>query len=153
MPRILIAAATAATGLALLTGCDFGTKTAPAKPVTATAPAAPGSAQATGGAASGKGPTRNFPNAKAAADALVAAWNIGDKNAALLAAGPNTVEKVFSSVVNTDAKIQACDPGSQSGVSYAYDCYYRYDGGSTHFYVNAYAPSGWRVVDYKQVLG
>src|SRR4051812_20575075 len=109
MPRILIAAATAATGLALLTGCDFGTKATPAKSVTATAPAATGSAQAPGsaasGKASGKGPTRNFANAKAAADALVAAWNIGDKNAALLAAGPNTVEKVFSSVVNTDAKI------------------------------------------------
>ena len=27
------------------------------------------------------------------------------------------------------------------------------NGQFTHFYVDAYAPSGWRVVDYKQVAG
>lgn len=153
MSRILIVTATAATGLALLTGCSLVSKATPAKTVTATAAASPSSAQATGSAAPGKGPTKTYPDAKSAAEALVAAWNIGDKNAALLAAGPRTVEKVFESVVNTDAKIEACNPGAQSGVSYAYDCYYRYNGGSTHFYVNAYAPSGWRVVDYRQITG
>jgi hypothetical protein len=149
MSRILIAAAAAATGLALLTGCDLGAKATPAKPVTGKVAA--GGTQPTGSTSPGKGPVKNFADAKAAAEALVAAWNLGDKNAALLAAGPKTVEKVFASVVNTDAKIEACTPGAQSGVAYAYDCYYRYDGGSTHFYVDAYAPTGWRVVDYKQV--
>jgi hypothetical protein len=148
MSRILIATAATAAGLALLTGCDLGAKATPAKPVTGTVA---GGTQPTGSSTPGKSPAKSFADAKAAAEALVAAWNIGDKNAALLAAGPKTVEKVFASVVNTDAKIEACTPGAQSGVSYAYDCYYRYDGGSTHFYVDAYAPSGWRVVDYKQV--
>jgi hypothetical protein len=168
MSRILIATATTVTGLALLTGCGLVPKATAAIPattvtatqsasVTATQSTSPGysepagSPQATDTATPGNGAT--YADAKAAAEALVAAWHIGDKNAALLAAGPQTVEKVFSSVVDTDAKIQACVPGAQSGVSYAYDCYYHQNGQFTHFYVDAYAPSGWRVVDYKQVAG
>ena len=162
MSRILIATATTVTGLALLTGCGLtfkATATVPTPTVTATESASPGysepagSPQATDTSTPGEGATKKYADAKAAAEALVAAWHIGDKNAALLAAGPQTVEKVFSSVVDTGAKIQACIPGAQSGVSYAYDCYYHQNGQFTHFYVDAYAQTGWRVVDYKQVAG
>jgi hypothetical protein len=157
MSRILIATVTAATGLSLLTGCDLIAKAVPTPTASAPAPTSPNGPEPTAGSQApdtsappqGNG-SGTYADAKAAADALVAAWHIGDKNAAMKAAESNTVEKVFSSVVDTDAKIQTCVPGSQSGVSYAYDCYYRSGGYLTHFYVNPYAQYGWRVVEYKQ---
>ena len=175
LSRVLPLAASLAAGLVLITGCDLGGGSSPgAAPATQSpaaqapspsgseappSPAAPSESApsvpaAPSGPATPSSPAQGavFPNAKAAADALVAAWHIGDKEAARKAAGPNTVEKIFAgAVVDTDAKVEGCNPGSSVGVSYAYDCYYRYEGGSTHFYVDPYPPTGWRVVNFTQI--
>ncbi|GAA2719229.1 hypothetical protein [Actinocorallia aurantiaca] len=158
MPRLSLYAVSLATGLVLLSGCGLldGADEKSSTSGTPSAPAAPTDADAVPATPSGSDPAQpapagGFESPQAAVQALIDAWNKGDKQAALKAAGPNTVEKVFAGVVNVDAKIEGCQKGSESGVSYAWDCYYRYDGGSSHFYVDPYPATKWRVVNFTQV--
>ncbi|GAA3234553.1 hypothetical protein [Actinocorallia longicatena] len=155
MVRNSLIAAVATAGVLALTGCEVSIGSDSAKPTETAAPAATSAPSAApSGSATAAAPPKAgvFATAKDAADALVAAWHLGDKTQALKAAGPNTVEKVFASAISDD-KIQACRAGSEAGVSYAYDCYYAWkDGTTSHFYVDPYPATGWRVVNYQQIL-
>ncbi|MBW8482426.1 hypothetical protein [Actinomadura parmotrematis] len=139
--------------LLLTAGCSLGNDPSPKSAATpgASAPGASTTGPASAGTPAAGG---RFPTAQAAAEALLAAWHKGDKNAALKAGGPRTVDKVFAGAVDTTTRIQSCRQGSAVGVSYAYDCYYAAQGGgSTHFYVDPYPATGWRVVNFAQNNG
>ncbi|MEO3784626.1 hypothetical protein ABGB12_14920 [Actinocorallia sp. B10E7] len=165
MSRALVLAA--AAGLVLLTGCTSDDKPAasPTPPATATAPSDSPSAPPSAGippqtgvspsqapAAPSQAPAPiTFGSAQQAADHLITAWRKGDRGAALQAAGPNTVEKVFALPAPAVDRVEGCDPGSEAGdPSYAYRCHYLYEGGASHLWINAYAATGWRVENFTQ---
>lgn len=170
MSRVLALAA--AAGLVLLTGCTSDDKpepprAAPPAPVTApatdpSAPPSPGAPAQEGDPASPPAPPPEAPaapsappitfgSAQQAADHLITAWRAGDRGAALQAAGPNTVAKVFALPAPAVDKVEGCDPGSEAGnAAYAYRCHYLYEGGSSHLWINSYAATGWRVENFTQ---
>jgi hypothetical protein len=116
-------------------------------PAVPAVPAVPGGAGVTPGALPEGLPAKVFATPKEATAYLVDAWRRGDKRAALLAAGPNTVAKVFA-VRYVTTPIDECGPGSQYGTTHAYHCYHRYEGGSTGFDVDPYPVTGYRVVNF-----
>ncbi|MCW2885070.1 MAG: hypothetical protein JWL58_1932 [Streptosporangiaceae bacterium] len=172
---LAVAAVAAAAGLTLLTGCQNGPTagaagSTPAGPTTETAsPGAGGTVTPSpGGPASGPSksvhspgakpgtpgtpgtqpdgvPVKRFATPNEAATYLVDAWRRGDRQAALRAAGPNTVGKMFA-VRYVETPIDECTP--QSGSGHAFFCYHRYEGGSTGFDVDPYPSSGYRVVNF-----
>ncbi|WP_106402108.1 hypothetical protein [Actinocorallia populi] len=161
MSRVL---ALAAAGMIVLTGCipgpnDKGETSVPVSP-SAPATAAPpdaGTPPQTGTtappqtAAPAAPAGITFGSAREAADHLITAWRSGDRNAALQAAGPNTVAKVFALPAPAAAGVEGCDPGSEAGdASYAYRCHYLYEGGSSHLWINAHTAAGWRVENFTQ---
>ncbi|MGI8332114.1 hypothetical protein ACRYCC_19280 [Actinomadura scrupuli] len=113
-------------------------------------PGAPGGVGVTPGTLPGGLPAKVFATPNEAAAYLVDAWRRGDRRAALLAAGPNTVSKVFA-VRYVDTPIDECGPGAQSGSAHAYYCYHRYEGGSTGFDVDPYPVTGYRVVNFTRI--
>jgi hypothetical protein len=139
-----------------------GPVTGPAKsayPVQTPTPAVPG---VPGGGGSGATPgnlpgglpaglpAKVFATPNEAATYLVDAWRRGDRRAALLAAGPNTVSKVFA-VRYVETPIDECGPGTQFGSTHSYYCYHRYEGGSTGFDVDSYPVTGYRVVNFTRI--
>ncbi|GAA3217083.1 hypothetical protein [Actinocorallia longicatena] len=162
MSRVLVLAVAATAGLSLLTGCTKGDSpqaapvTAPPSATAGTDPTSAPSGQPTG-AAPTTGPSTAppvgavvFKSAQDAVDHLLAAWKEGDRTAALQAAGPNTVTKVWALPKQAEKQIEACDK-TDGALPWAYNCYWRYEGGSTHFYVNPYAATGYRVENFEQI--
>ncbi|GAB2865429.1 hypothetical protein GCM10022221_77060 [Actinocorallia aurea] len=92
-----------------------------------------------------------FADAREAVTILLRARIAGDKTAALIAAGPRTVEKVFAASAPLSDELDGCEAGSEHGYSYAFDCYRRYEGGSSHYLVDPYPATGWRVVNYEAI--
>jgi hypothetical protein len=158
VPRALVPAA--AICLTLLTGCTLEVSSsdappaspAPSVPATpAVEPGTPDTGVPQADATPPPAPAVTFADARQAADHLIAAWRRGDRAAALQAAGPNTVRKVFALPKPAVDRVEGCDTGADSGdASYAYRCYHLYEGGSSHFWINAHAVSGWRVENFTQ---
>ncbi|WP_460369394.1 hypothetical protein, partial [Actinocorallia lasiicapitis] len=123
---------------------------APQSPATPAADATPSAKVTPSADATPQPGAIRFDTPQAALDHLLAAWKEGDRTAALQAAGPRTVEKVFTGLPKAAEKqIESCDKTNDGG--YAYNCYWRYEGGSTHFYVNPYAATGFRVENFEQI--
>ncbi|ROO89183.1 hypothetical protein EDD29_6870 [Actinocorallia herbida] len=168
MPRLLVL--TAAVAALALTGCtvtgsDGGLLPDPSTSASASGDAspesaAPESADPAGIAESGgpqpvpaaSSPTAvMFADAREAVTILLRARIADDKTAALTAAGPRTVEKVFATAAPLSDELDGCVAGSEHGYSYAFDCYRRYEGGSNHYLVDPYPATGWRVVNYEAI--
>ncbi|MDX6739680.1 hypothetical protein [Actinocorallia sp. A-T 12471] len=94
--------------------------------------------------------TIRFTNATEAVERLLQARIEDDRPGALLAAGPRTVEKLWALPAPSTPRIDACQSGAEAGSSHAYDCYQRYEGGASHFSVDAHPAAGWLVVDFEQ---
>lgn len=164
MPRLALAAAVVALPL-LLTGCaasgdtDGGLRPDPTAAASDPAPASPDSGAAGTVPSGGPQPTDvtaspgtiRFADAAEAVGRLLQARIDDDKPGALLAAGPNTVAKVWALPAPASAEVGGCQTGEEAGSpAYAFDCYQQYDGGSSHFLVNAHPASGWRVENFRQ---
>ncbi|MCD0452048.1 hypothetical protein LO762_23055 [Actinocorallia sp. API 0066] len=154
--RLLAVAAVASLALAGCAGTEPSGGPAPEPSAPADSPSAPAATAGPGtppptGTAAASAAAIGFADAKEAVTRLIQARINNDKTDALKAAGPRTVEKVFSVPAPSSPDVEGCNPGADSGVSYAYDCYWRYEGGSTHYYVDPYPATGWRVVNYTQV--